>query len=180
MTISQLCLPNIASHLPWELNSQCTLLQVGHILQCNAFTEQLRQSLACFVRWLQHLTATNEEITSSVDKVSDLGIELKLDSLSHILCPSWGQDCFYFFLQKILSCFMITFLVFQIRCWQLKTLDLITYLTKFRIWFKTLLLNFTMIWHWFECIYTIYLNRTLILNQLTILMMDIHMLIRSK
>lgn len=34
------------------------------------------------------MTATNEEITSSVDKVSHLGSELKLDSFSHMLSLS--------------------------------------------------------------------------------------------
>ncbi len=100
---SQLCLPNIASHPPWELNSQCTLLQVGHILQCNAFTEQLRQTLACFVRWLQRLTAANEKTTSSADKVSDLGIELKLDSFSHMLSLSEVERVI-FFPMSLLSC----------------------------------------------------------------------------
>ncbi len=61
------------------------------------------------------MTATNEEITSSVDRVSDLGIELKLDSLSH---KWWGQDFF------AKDPFMNTFLVFQIHCWQLKTSDI--------------------------------------------------------
>jgi len=90
MTISQLCLTAIASHLPWELNSQCTLLQVGHNSQCNVFTEQLRQSLACFVRWLPYLMAANEEVTGSIDKVSRLGIELESDSFSHICCHCVG------------------------------------------------------------------------------------------
>lgn len=54
------------------------------------FTEQLRQSLTCFVRSLQCLMATNEEITSSVDKVSDHGIELKLDSFLYAVIVSGG------------------------------------------------------------------------------------------
>lgn len=54
--------------------------------------------------------ATNEEITSSVDKVSDLGSELKLISFSHMLSLSVVGT-------EILSCFVFRSLVLQIRCY---------------------------------------------------------------
>lgn len=38
--------------------------------------------------------ATNEEITSSVDKVSDHGIELKLDSFLYAVIVSGGGNKF--------------------------------------------------------------------------------------
>lgn len=41
------------------------------------------------------MTAANEEMTSSVDKVSHLGIELNLDSLSSYAVIVSGGDSFY-------------------------------------------------------------------------------------
>lgn len=142
MTISQLCLPNIACHLPWELNSQCTLVQVGHILQCNVFTEQLRQSLTCFVRSLQCLMATNEEITSSVDKVSDHGIELKLDSFLYAVIVSGGGNKFCKKKKKSFqNALRLNPWLFKFSVSSNFSLFLITHLTEFKVWINKILLN---------------------------------------
>lgn len=68
---------------------------------------------------------TNEEITSFVDKMSDLGTELKLDSYSpHMLSLSVvGTDFFFFLAINPYSCFVIRSLVLEIQCF-IKTLDI--------------------------------------------------------
>lgn len=77
----------------------------GSHLAVQRVLRALRQSLACLVRWLQYLTGTNEEITGSVDKVSHLGIELKLESFSHMLPLSVVTTIFFSF-KLFYKCFV--------------------------------------------------------------------------
>lgn len=84
MTISQLCSPNFVSHLPWELNSQCTLLQVGHIFQCSSSSERSGRVWHVLYGGCSLWHKKKEEITGSIDKVSRFGIEFKLETFLYM------------------------------------------------------------------------------------------------